>query len=225
MYNHGHNVFRLLGKKNSSQVKRSAVITNKCGVTRDPLLEDAITRGLKMTGAACIFIKKRLWNWCFPVNFSKFLRTPFSQNTSGRLLFDKVKVYRQEFDSRCDESEQYSRRLCLGVKNIKKSDNENSEVVMESIRKLFDEANVVIPDTFIDRSQHVNKTNDTVVVCFTTFSHRNMFYRYRKALKGGVTVDLDLTKSRLDLLMKANKLQRTFLMLSLHTLILTTVSK
>ena len=31
-------------------------------------------------------LKKRLWHRCFPVNFSKFLRTPFLQNTSGRLL-------------------------------------------------------------------------------------------------------------------------------------------
>ena len=31
-------------------------------------------------------LKKRLWRRCFPVNFKKFLRTPFSQNTSGRLL-------------------------------------------------------------------------------------------------------------------------------------------
>ena len=31
-------------------------------------------------------LKKRLWHRCFPVNFVKFLRTPFSQNTSGRLL-------------------------------------------------------------------------------------------------------------------------------------------
>ena len=29
---------------------------------------------------------KRLWHRCFPVNFAKFLRTPFLQNTSGRLL-------------------------------------------------------------------------------------------------------------------------------------------
>ena len=32
-----------------------------------------------------------------------------------------------------------------------------------------------------------------------------MFYRNRKSLKGGVTVHLDLTKSRMDLLMEANK--------------------
>ena len=30
-------------------------------------------------------LKKRLWYRCFPVNFTKFLRT-FLQNTSGRLL-------------------------------------------------------------------------------------------------------------------------------------------
>ena len=96
------------------------------------------------------------------------------------VLQDKAKVYRQEFDSRCDESEQCSRRLCLGVKNIKKSDNETSEVVLESIRKLFDEANVVIPDACIDRAHRVSKTNDTVIVCFTTFRHRTMFYRNRK---------------------------------------------
>ena len=122
------------------------------------------------------------------------------------VLQDKVKVYHQEIDSRCDESEQYSRRLCLRVKNIKKSDNETSEVVLESIRKLFDEANVVIPDTCIDRAHHVSKTSDTVIVRFTIFCHRTMFYRNRKTLKGGVTVHLDLTKCRLDLLMKATSM-------------------
>ena len=30
--------------------------------------------------------KKRLCHRCFPVNFAKFLGTPFSPNTSGRLL-------------------------------------------------------------------------------------------------------------------------------------------
>ena len=32
------------------------------------------------------FIKKKLWHRCFPLNFAKFLRTPFSQNTNERLL-------------------------------------------------------------------------------------------------------------------------------------------
>ena len=121
------------------------------------------------------------------------------------VLQDKVKMYCQEFNSRCGESEQYSRRLCFKAKNIKKSENENSEVVLTSIRKLFDEANVVIPDACIDSAQRESKTNATVIVHFTTFRHCTMFYRNRKALKGGVLVHLDLTKSRLYLLMKANK--------------------
>ena len=35
-------------------------------------------------------LKKRLWHRSFPVNFVKFLRTPFLRNTSGRLLLDMV---------------------------------------------------------------------------------------------------------------------------------------
>ena len=33
-------------------------------------------------------LKKRLWHRCFRENFAKFLRTPFLQNTSGRLLLE-----------------------------------------------------------------------------------------------------------------------------------------
>ena len=35
-------------------------------------------------------LKKRLWHRSFPVNFAKFLRTPFLQNTSGRLLLQRL---------------------------------------------------------------------------------------------------------------------------------------
>ena len=34
-------------------------------------------------------LKKRLWHRCFPVSFAIFLRTPFSQNTSRRLLLTR----------------------------------------------------------------------------------------------------------------------------------------
>ena len=36
-------------------------------------------------------LKKSLWHRCFPVNFEKFLRTPFLQNTSGRMLPNEIK--------------------------------------------------------------------------------------------------------------------------------------
>ena len=35
---------------------------------------------------AATLLKKKLWHMCLPVNFAKFLRTPYLQNTSGWLL-------------------------------------------------------------------------------------------------------------------------------------------
>ena len=32
-----------------------------------------------------LYLKRRLWHRCFTVNVAKFLRTPFLQNSSGRL--------------------------------------------------------------------------------------------------------------------------------------------
>ena len=56
--------------------------------------------------------KKRLWHRCFPVNFAKFLRTPFSQNSSVRLLL--------AFEDLEEESEILPvGTLLLGLKTIK----------------------------------------------------------------------------------------------------------
>ena len=57
---------------------------------------EAITEGIlensqnsqENTCARVFLNKKRFWHRCFPVNFAKFLRTPFLQNISeisGRL--------------------------------------------------------------------------------------------------------------------------------------------
>ena len=46
---------------------------------------------------ACNFIKKRVWHRSFPVNCAKFLRTPFLQNNSGRLLQLLQQSWRSEF--------------------------------------------------------------------------------------------------------------------------------
>ena len=53
----------------------------------------------KVTGFS--FGKGRLWHRCFHVNFVKFLRTPFLQNTSERLLLslweDRSFHYKEPF--------------------------------------------------------------------------------------------------------------------------------
>ena len=49
----------------------------------------------KNTCARVLFLKKRLWHWCFPVYFANFLRTPLLQNISGRLLLISRRVFKQ----------------------------------------------------------------------------------------------------------------------------------
>ena len=44
----------------------------RCSVRKDVLRNFA-----KFTGRPVTLLKKRLWHWCFPLNFAKFLRTPF----------------------------------------------------------------------------------------------------------------------------------------------------
>ena len=105
---------------------------------------------------------------------------------------------------RCEENEQYGRRLCLKKKGIPRKEKEKSDQVLDQVRSLFDEAKVTIPDAVLDRAQRVSKTTNDVIVRFSTFDHRTLFYRKRKSLKGK-SVHLDLTKSRLRVLNDAKK--------------------
>ena len=105
---------------------------------------------------------------------------------------------------RCEENEQYGRRLCLKKKGIPRKEKEKSDQVLDQVRSLFDEAEVTIPDAVLDRAQRVSKTTNDVIVRFSTFDHRTLFYRKRKSLKGK-SVHLDLTKSRLRVLNDAKK--------------------
>ena len=47
-------------------------------------------------------LKKRLWHMCLPVNFAKFLRTTFWQNTSGRLLLQFLIFFKLSLRSLTD---------------------------------------------------------------------------------------------------------------------------
>ena len=70
---------------------------------------------------AATLLKKKLWHKCFPVNFAKFLRTPYLQNTSERLLlilfvacffiFSFTKNFRNEKVASCEKSRLVENRL------------------------------------------------------------------------------------------------------------------
>ena len=69
-------LFSLLQKQSSGRVLRDfAKFTGKH--LRQSFFFNKVA-GLRPT----TLLKKSLWRRCFPVNFAKFLRTPFTQNTS-----------------------------------------------------------------------------------------------------------------------------------------------
>ena len=83
------------------------------------------------------FLKNRLWHSCFPVNFAKFIRTPFLQNTSrvtacvsNEILslkkacnFIKKRLQLRFFCEHCEilkntYFEKHTRAACSGIRHI-----------------------------------------------------------------------------------------------------------
>ena len=114
--------------------------------------------------------------------------------------------------SRNEELQPHGRRLCLRIDSVPTVKDESSDNVLEFINSLFKEAKVADPDV-LDRAHRIgpsytdritSKKCKSIIVRFTAFRQRALFYRARKKLKSGFKVKLDLTKSRLNLLKKAN---------------------
>ena len=78
----------ILAKGRSSQRRssiRKGVLRNFTKFTRKPLCQSLFFNKVAALRPETL-LKKRLWHMCFPVNFAKFLRAPFLQNISRRLL-------------------------------------------------------------------------------------------------------------------------------------------
>ena len=60
-------------------------INDKEGVLRKKVLLEVSQNSQEKI---CARVEKRLWHRCFPVNFEKFPRRYYLQNTSGRLLLN-----------------------------------------------------------------------------------------------------------------------------------------
>ena len=89
---------------------------------------------------------------------------------------------------KCEENEQYSRRVSLRINQLPLPDEESdetetSEDVLDKVKELIEEAEIEIPDDCIDRAHRVGKafvdTNGArkqqVIVRFTTWRHRTLF--------------------------------------------------
>ena len=104
-----------------------------------------------------------------------------------------------------EESEQYSRRMCLrleGIQVLKNERDETEEDVMMAVKVAIREAGISIPDDAIDRAHRVGKgrivageRRRQVIVRFTSFKHRTTVYKKRKEVRR-LRVYLDLTRNR-----------------------------
>ena len=80
-------VSALLNFTNSILLKRDSktgVSCNYCEILKNSFLW--IISGTPPRPRPATLLKKSLWHRYFTMNFAKFIRTPFLQNTSGRLL-------------------------------------------------------------------------------------------------------------------------------------------
>ena len=122
-----------------------------------------------------------------------------------------------------EDLEQYGRRLCLRIDGLPTDndddDDESADLVLKKVEALVQEAECDIPSTVLDRAHRIGplyldkrsgKMTRSVIVRFSTFRHRTLFYNNRRKLKNNVSVKIDLTKSRYQELVNAMKLVEEF---------------
>ena len=63
-----------------------------------------------------------------------------------------LKRSNEEFQKKCQEHKQYSRRLCLRIKILTRKTKEDANNVLNQVRDLFKEAEVEIPDAVLGRA-------------------------------------------------------------------------
>ena len=111
-----------------------------------------------------------------------------------------------------DEKEQYQRRTSLRLFNLPQEENETAESCREKVISLIEKENMNIPSDFVDRAHRIGKKEKgkpaQVIVKFSSFRTRTLFYRSREQLKKkhNVRVQLDLTRKRLHTLQRAREL-------------------
>ena len=54
-----------------------------------------------------------------------------------------------------EEPEQYERRLCLRIDGVHSANNESSDDVLKSVKSLFREAKVDIPEAVVDHAHRI----------------------------------------------------------------------
>ena len=137
------------------------------------------------------------------------------QNEKIDILESRIAImerYVSQLEKGVDDQEQYNRRLCLRIDGIEMEDDESGEKCLKKVKSVFNELKVSVPDNVIDRAHRIGRPKvvkgkriHTMIVRFTTWRHRTAVYRARKSCPK-YKIRLDLTKKRLDTVIKSSKL-------------------
>ena len=93
----------------------------------------------------------------------------------------ELKKQNKAIAASCEETEQYSRRLCLRIDEVPSVDSETSSDVLEKVKKVSTESILEIPDSNLDRAHRIDKPYfdrikkvkcKSIIVCFNTSRHR-----------------------------------------------------
>ena len=137
------------------------------------------------------------------------------QNVTIKRLEEKVESLENQMEIlkyELDDKEQYQRRTSLRLFNVPQEKDENSDSCREKVIKLIQDEKLDIPLDAVDRAHRVGKKergkSAPMIVKFSTFRSRTIFFRSRVVLKKNhsITTQLDLTQRRLSTLKKARNL-------------------
>ena len=121
-------------------------------------------------------------------------------------------------NQKCEDQEQYQRRLCLRINGIPappEGQHETADDCLQKVKAIFeDDLALNIPDEVIDRAHRIGKVTKIgakkfrqVIVKFTTWRHRSEVYKARKKAQH-LRIKLDLTQFRVNTIEKANQILR-----------------
>ena len=109
----------------------------------------------------------------------------------------------EETQQRYYELEQYGRRHGLRIDSVPRQNNEKAAAVFNFVKGLIEEVpDLEIPEAGIDRANRIGpdytnrktqKVCKSIIVCFTTFHHRAVFYRARSSIGNRIQVRFDKT--------------------------------
>ena len=124
---------------------------------------------------------------------------------------NELKQQNKLISQRCEENEQYGRRLCLCIEGIELKEDEKAEDVFEAVHEMMKKEVPDIPSAVLDRAHRIGKVRSvdgkncqSTIVKFFSFRHRTILYRKRKDIKD-LSIRLDLTKARYNLLKVARQ--------------------